>query len=252
MSSVLVVVPMYGRARYTDALLDQLLEDGQPGGHHLRCLVVDNRGDYVGPDRAEVAVVRPARNLQWIGSANFGFQEAVSGGFEFALALNNDVTLARHFVPSLVSAASRCPDLGVLAPVYDDYWTHQRSLYTTAIGTHLPVDEHRAVPFCDGTAMLVPTSVLKRVGLLDEEAFPWHGYGADVDYGLRVRRAGLRCWVTERAYLSHGRRGTIRVDEKDNLESRIRHEFGTRLAAKWGPEWATITGVAALPAGPSH
>ena len=47
----------------------------------------------------------------------------------------------------------------------------------------------------------------RAVGPLDADRFGRHGWGADADYALRVRLAGLGVYVTELAYLNH-RRGT--------------------------------------------
>src|SRR2546425_1011353 len=44
--------------------------------------------------------------------------------------------------------------------------------------------------YADGMCMLIPTSAIRKVGLLDEEYF---AYWEETDWCLRARDAGLRC-----------------------------------------------------------
>ena len=105
-----------------------------------------------------------------------------------------------------------------------------------------PTRAYREVPFCDGTALMVSVEAVREVGLLDVEVFPWHGYGADVDYGIRARRHGMRSVATEGCYVVHQRRATIGA-HVDDVERRIADAYRGGLERKWGLGWAELAGI---------
>ena len=88
--------------------------------------------------------------------------------------------------------------------------------------------------------MFVPSETLDAVGMLDAETFAPVGYGADFDYGLRVRSAGDSVVVTRLSYLHHEKSVTATSMYGDGLA-----EYGTHgdsvmvagMAAKWGDDW---------------
>jgi hypothetical protein len=54
--------------------------------------------------------------------------------------------------------------------------------------------------FLTGDSMLIQPAVLERVGVLDPR---YYGYFGDIDYGLRVQRAGLKLVCAKGAWLLH-------------------------------------------------
>ena len=89
--------------------------------------------------------------------------------------------------------------------------------------------------------MMVSLAAIQAVGLLDEDAFGWHGYGADIDYALRARAAGMGSIVAETCFVSHGRRGTIGLLEAD-VETKVPQISWDALASKWGSDWPLRVG----------
>ncbi len=214
-------------------------------------MVVDNRGDSsVGTAHHDLEIVRPGENLRWIGSANYALQRAEREGYEVCAVLNNDIEISENGVRWLVSALRDCHGAAVAGPVYDCYWPHQRKeVPLQAVSKYAPTIAFREVPFCDGTALVVGRDTIVTVGILDAETFGWHGYGADIDYGIRIRLAGLRSIVTEACFVRHERRATIRSHEVD-LERRILQEYQGGLTRKWGADWRAIAGLRAPLADP--
>jgi GT2 family glycosyltransferase len=237
----LLAVPAYGSPELTDAVLRDLLRDDPllPAG--VRLVVVDNQGDYVLPGWAVgVELVRPGANLRWIGTANWAFVRAQEQGDEVVVLLNNDTRLSRGFLNALVDAVD--DDVAAAAACYDDFWLHQRASRIPAEAeAYVPRPVVRDVAFCDGTAIAFNVKAVGEVGPLDTVAFPQHGYGADVDWAIRARRAGWRCVVTEAAFVHHLRRVTMtRVGRtaEDN-----RSEILTGLDRLWGHEWRALAGL---------
>ena len=131
-----------------------------------------------------------------------------------------------------------------MAPAYDDFWPHQRVGFAGPASEYVPSAAHHRVPFADGTCIFVPTNVYRAVGPLDADRFGRHGWGADVDYALRVRLAGLGVYVTELAYLNHRRGTTARTLDPD-WEPKAQAEMGEGMRAKWGDDWESLIGPGA-------
>ncbi len=241
---VLIAVPAYGAAHLTDAVLADLLRDTPDRLPRSRIVVVDNRGDYVPPAvDGRLSVFRPGDNLRWIGSANWALASATERADAVCIVINNDTRLSPDFAHRLASSLSECADVAVAAACYDDFWLHQRAhVIPDSAQEYESVHAYRDVPFCDGTAIAFSVPAAEALGRLDQDAFPHQGYGADIDYALRARQQGLRCVVTDSAYVHHLRRGTMQLIPQETGEFH-RHEILTGLEAKWGPQWRAAAGL---------
>jgi len=250
-----VAIPAFGSPELTDAVLADLDRDGSLDDPRVRVVVVDNGGDYRVPGAYDtaaaagslpVSVHRPGRNLRWIGSANWALHTGVQDGLDLCVVLNNDTRLSPDFLQGLVSPfgapGAGDDDVAIVAACYDDFWLHQRAtVIPPAAADYEPRDTVREVPFCDGTAIAFAARRVVDLGGLDEVAFPRHGYGSDIDLALRVRAAGLRCIVTEGAYVSHLRRATMeRTGQSSELN---RAEILGGLDAKWPQGWRARAGL---------
>jgi GT2 family glycosyltransferase len=241
---VLIAIPAYGAAHLTDAVVTDLLRDSAALVPHSRIVVVDNQGDYTAPaSDPRLSVYRPGANLRWLGSVNWALAAAAEHGDSVCVVINNDTRLSPDFVYWLASSFTDCTDVAVAAACYDDFWLHQRAHEIPANAEdYQPIHAYRSVPFCDGTAIAFSTNAMRSLGNLDHEAFPQQGYGADIDYALRARAAGLHCLVTDAAYVHHLRRGTMQLIPEETSEHH-RHEILTGLDAKWGPDWRASAGL---------
>ena len=253
--TTLVAIPAFGSPELTDAVLADLDRDGSLDDPRVRVVVVDNGGDYRVPGAYDtaaaagslpVSVHRPGRNLRWIGSANWALHTGVQDGLDLCVVLNNDTRLSPDFLQGLVSPfgapGAGDDDVAIVAACYDDFWLHQRAtVIPPAAADYEPRDTVREVSFCDGTAIAFAARRVVDLGGLDEVAFPRHGYGSDIDLALRVRAAGLRCIVTEGAYVSHLRRATMeRTGQSSELN---RAEILGGLDAKWPQGWRARAGL---------
>ncbi len=240
---VLVAIPAFGLPRLTDQVLADLLRDPLPT--RTRIVVVDNGGDYepaVADDRVEL--YRPGSNLRWIGATNWALRTGLDEGRGVVAVLNNDTRLSRHFLTGLTEpfCGSDSGDVALVAACYDDFWLHQRaSAIPERAEDYEPNDHEREVGFCDGTALAFSVPRIAEIGVLDVDTFPEHGYGADIDLALRAHDAGLRCLVTERAFVAHLRRQTMTHIGRTGEQNRA--EILTGLNAKWGDSWRARVGL---------
>lgn len=244
LGGVLVAIPAFGLPQLTDSVLADLLRDPLPTKTQI--VVVDNGGDYelgVADDR--VTVFRPGTNLRWIGATNWALRTAIEAHLGVVAVLNNDTRLSRNFLNGLVEPfgdAAQSADVAVVAACYDDFWLHQRAAeIPDSAADYVPVDHYREVGFCDGTALAFSVPRIAEIGVLDTEAFPGHGYGSDIDLAIRSRAAGLRCLVTEGAFVSHLRRQTMKAVGQTAEQNRA--EILTGLDGKWGEGWRAKVGL---------
>ncbi|MDJ0320499.1 glycosyltransferase [Pseudarthrobacter sp. PS3-L1] len=240
-ASTLVVIPAFGSPELTDAVVNDLCRDGSDLDPAVRIVVVDNAGDYVLP-QGRISVHRPGRNLRWIGAANWALETSTRDGHDVCVVLNNDIRLSPGFLDGLLAPFSTANDIALAAACYDDFWLHQRAhkIPPTA-AEYAPRDVLRDVDFCDGTAIAFAVAPVVELGGLDEETFTRHGYGADIDLAIRVRAAGLRCVVTEGAYVSHLRRQTMNRTGQTSEDNRA--EILNGLNTKWGDGWRADVGL---------
>ncbi|WP_082135509.1 glycosyltransferase [Mycobacterium sp. EPa45] len=192
----LVTIPAYGRNELTHAVLGDVMAESDL----VDLLIIDNGGHYEAV--AGEWVKRPGRNLGWAGASNLGFRTAFHRNYEYALTLNNDTRLSPGFFAGLLD--TRLPkDLGLVAPVYNDWWATQASTYAGAVSDYEPLDYYRRVPMVDGTAMMISANAWETVGGLDERTFGRFAWGSDIDLSMRVAAAGFGIYATERSFLHH-------------------------------------------------
>jgi len=223
-----LVIPVFGR----DDLTAALLADVEHESDLVDVLVVDNKGDYA--PRGFERVLQPGHNLGWLRACNLALTRVERGTWGAGVLLNNDTRLSPGFFAGLLSAWSET-GAGLVGPVYNDVWPTQRVEYTGPAACYVPRRLHRRVPFLDGTCMLIPREVLRRVGGLDQR-FARHGWGADFDLALRVRSEGLDVVVTRLAYLTHLRGATARLVDPC-WESFAGTEMNDGMLSKWGATW---------------
>ncbi len=235
----LVVVPVHGHHEMTHELLGDLRRESELAD----VVVVDNRGDY--PAVGDENVLRPGSNLGWAGGTNFGTIERRRPDHVGFVWLNNDTRLSIGFIAGLLRGWQES-GAGLVGPVYDCYWHHQRPRYTGPVEQYRPRATHYTAEFVDGTCMFVPASTIDSVGLLDDETFAPIGWGAEVDYCLRVRATGLDVAVTERAYLHHEKSTTGKTVFEGGLQEYAERGYPVLIAGlrrKWGDDWQQRAGI---------
>lgn len=183
----------------------------------IESICVDN-GSTDGSDRLveerfpDVEVLRTGANLGYAGGNNAGIRRALERGADWVLILNNDAVAEPGLHAALERAVARRPDAGLLAcrVVREDgtlqfggakyrSWigysgrAHVRSP-DVAPGTLLDVDR------ADGAASVVSRAATEAAGLLDESLFL---YVEDVDWSLRIRRAGFAVVYVSDAVVRH-------------------------------------------------
>jgi GT2 family glycosyltransferase len=210
---VSVVVPNWNGARFLPVCLESLRHQTRPPAE---LVVVDNGSEdeslRVLEERfPEVRVIALGENLGFARAVNAGIG-ATGGGF--VALLNNDAEADPSWLAELVACLERHPRAAAATSKmllradpgrFDgagDIMTRYLRAYPRGRGEQDlgQYDEEVQVFSASGGASLWRATVLRELGLLDEDMF---AYYEDVDLGFRARLAGYECWYAPRAVVLH-------------------------------------------------
>ena len=170
----------------------------------------DHDKELTVPGPHSVTFIKKDSNLWWVGAMNIGIQYAIDQGAEFLMLLNSDSFITNGDSEKLLQTC-RKKERTVVAPKQVDLGSDEIT-FTYATDCYLlgfPVinpsawlqkfpayrkrEEIRTRMIVGGRGVIIPLSVFEKVGLFDEKHFTH--YGADNDFYIRCRRAGVRLLV---------------------------------------------------------
>jgi GT2 family glycosyltransferase len=187
-----------------------------------RILVLDNGSTDGSGERLErelrvpgVEVRRRSENEGFARGANACLRDALERGADLVFVVNNDTEVDPDCVGLLVEALDADPEAGVAGPAILFHARPERvwqgggrfsrwraGLVVPGKGRHASELPERAtrVSFLTWCAVLVARRAIERVGYLDPA---YYFYVEDVDFGLRVREAGMQMVFVPRARVRH-------------------------------------------------
>lgn len=212
-SDVVVVVPNWNGAERLAACLDSLLAQSVKA----RVIVVDN-GSVDGSLKlfeqySNVEVILHDRNLGFAGGVNAGFRRAIDDDVKYVATLNNDAVADKGWLEQLVAVLDKNPKAGIVTSKILD--ARGRKIdstgdYLTVWGLPYPrgrgesdldkYDSQTDIFGASGGASLYRVSMLRGVGLFDEDFF---AYYEDVDLSFRAQLAGWRVRYAPAAVVYH-------------------------------------------------
>lgn len=157
----------------------------------------------VGFPQAEVIAL--PENLGWAGGNNVGMRHAIERGFAHVCLLNNDTVLDPTAVAELLAAAEVIGGPCLLHPAiayFDDptKWQVHPEPPAGAAGSAEALHDIVEMDWAYGACLMLPASVLTRVGLLDERFFLQL---EETDYFRRAQALGVRSFCARRARILH-------------------------------------------------
>jgi GT2 family glycosyltransferase len=183
-------------------------------------IVVDN-GSHDGSVAAvkdrfpQLEVVETGKNLGYAEGNNVGIRIALERGADYVLLLNNDTIVDSRMLEVLIAAAEQCPEGGFFGPTILRHGEGAR-IWSAGVRWHEAEMEFRHVEedatgladargvavtdYVCGCALLVRTSVLRRIGLLDPSFFLTF---EESDLCYRGRRVGIASYIAPRARIWH-------------------------------------------------
>jgi rhamnosyltransferase len=183
-----------------------------------RIIVVDNGGDAETRTTVEEAASRSAtvetifnpKNLGIAGGLNVGVHRALELGSDWILTMDHDSVPSPDMVVRLLDAWKEHPDkdqVAIVAPRHFDARTGREGIYPI-YGKGLRA---RHPAFGPHTAFIEPTEVISSGSLIRSRVFGDVGFfderlfidSVDVDFCLRLARAGYRILVPREATMKH-------------------------------------------------
>jgi GT2 family glycosyltransferase len=269
---VSIVIVNWKTPKLLAACLDSLIKD--PDHNQFELWVVDNAS---GDESLEMLSSQyPSVNVI-ANSENVGFSKACNQAVpqtqgEYVLLLNPDTIIYDNAVSKLAAFMDAHPDCGAAGPrvlnpdgtlqlacrrsfpnpaaaffrlTYLSRLFPNHELFAKYNLTYTDPNSVTEVDALSGSCMMVRNSVIKKIGLLDEDIFM---FGEDIDWCWRVKQAGWKVFYVPEAivYHYHGASSRLRpVGATINLHRGMHVFYQKHLAPKyWAPfNWLVYSGI---------
>ena len=231
----LVLVKHYMRADLTQRCVRSLVPTLD---HDDKLVVIDGSYDLAPYDGEEVEIV------SWHGDgliSSFNdiirYEDEARWGWDVDAyaCLNNDVEVGLGWLGAIKTVLARNPQIGICAPLYDD----PQGGWLWASGPMGQPHEFREFPHVDNCAWVFTEKLVQAIGLPDP-AFTGAGWGANLDYCYRARKAGFLVAAALGAWVHHEGAATFGVDPEYRAKARLERDrvlqmkYGARAAEVWG------------------
>jgi GT2 family glycosyltransferase len=161
------------------------------------------------------------KNLGFSSGVNRGIQYALEQNMDAFCLLNCDIQIQDNTISNLKDFLNKYNEYGAVSSVIlnpdSSIQVYGGGKVNWLLGTSAsykaPVSDSN-FDYLSGACMLVRTSVIQKIGLFDEERF--FMYWEDVDFGVRIKKAGWKLGVCKESTLTHemskslGRFGVIK------------------------------------------
>lgn len=212
---VSIITINYDHPEVTCQMLDSLRKITYPD---IEIIVIDNASPNDDPaiitkSFPEVRFFRSEKNLGFAGGNNLGIRMAKG---EYVLLLNNDTEVDPGFLEPLVRKMQSDPLIGAVSPKIKFYFFPDTFQYTGFSGINPytirghgrgfgvkdsgQFEEDYLTEFVHGAAMMVPMTVIRKVGLMAESFFLYY---EELDWGYRIKQAGYKLWFVHDSLVYH-------------------------------------------------
>jgi len=181
-----------------------------------------------------VTLLKTNSNLGFSGGVNFGLNHAIEKRYDYALVINSDVQITPTFLQELYKPFKSNPKLVITGPkIYfskghefhkNRYIKNQLGKVLWSVGGTIDwkniygqnkgIDEvdtgqynciDTSIDFISGCCMLIKLTLLKKIGLFDDNYFM---YLEDADLCTRVKRNGLKIAYIPKSVIYHHNAGS--------------------------------------------
>lgn len=157
----------------------------------------DGTAEAIGQEFPKARVIRGSGNLFWSRGMRKAWCEALKGDYDYYLWLNDDQVLYKGFFEELLECMNIQGEDCIVSGLVEDF-EHSRVLYggyDEQKNMVLPNETPQPIYLLNGNIVLVPKSVVERIGILD----PYYKHDlADLDYGLTAREHGIPVIATRK------------------------------------------------------
>ncbi|MEM0992865.1 MAG: glycosyltransferase family 2 protein [Bacteroidota bacterium] len=219
MPKLSIITVNYNQAAVTAELLQSIQNQSF---QDLEVIVVDNASKenpfpYLKNIYPDLIAVKSDKNVGFAGGNNLGI--AASSG-DYLFFINNDAEIVEGTLDSLIDALEEHPHIGIISPKLCYYTPERPQRLIQYVGTtpiHPLTGRNKTIgqmetdrgqydtmehptPYAHGAAMMLPKTVVDRVGGMPEEFFLYY---EELDWCEQIRRAGYAIYVHPYALVYH-------------------------------------------------
>ncbi|MBN4078728.1 glycosyltransferase family 2 protein, partial [Gammaproteobacteria bacterium AH-315-C21] len=206
-----ILLTCFNRKEKTLACLKSIHEQSKVDGLTIKIFLVDDgstdgTSSAVKNDYPEVNVLQGSGDLYWNGGMNFAWETTIKEFFDFYIWMNDDISLLSNAFSIMFDAHAAAYSAHNTDPVVvgcfceEDNISHayggfhvKKSLWAITKTPILPSDTVKQCDTFNGNLVLIPKSVVNKIGLLDKRYT--HSFG-DIDYGLRCTANNIPIYIT--------------------------------------------------------
>ncbi len=273
MTKVFIIILNWNQPKLTIECLESVMKL-RTNNYELRTVIVDNGStdgsvEKLNAKKAnvkwEIEVIETGKNLGFAAGNNIGIKYAMEHGADYVVLLNNDTEIHANLIEGLLKTFEENPKAGAVSPkIYfakgfefhkDRYsasdlgkviwYAGGRLDWNNIYGSNHGVDEvdkgqfekARETDFATGCCMILPRSVIEKVGMLDEK---YYLYMEDADWCQRINNAGYKVFYSPCGHLWH------KVSQSSGIGSELNDYFITRNRLLFGIKYASFRTKAAL------
>ncbi|HBR1128690.1 glycosyltransferase family 2 protein [Klebsiella quasipneumoniae] len=205
-------------------------------------LIVDNGSDNSAEISGLLQQETVTVNLRLIGSnvgiataQNHGIEYAREQGYRYVLLMDQDSIPSDNMVDILYQALRQHDDAAAVGPVFIDSNGTKHSRFIRVEGLrvnkNLEADSTGCVDVDHliASGSLIPVDVFEKIGGMDDSLFIDY---VDVEWSLRARHQGLRCYGVLNAAMTHslGERRVAAFNRSVAIHAPVRHYYQVRNA----------------------
>jgi hypothetical protein len=174
---------------------------------------VDGSLEFISKNYPDIGLIVHKKNLGFAAGVNAGIRRSIDNDCDFVALFNNDAVADKDWLRNLEKAMEQDNKIGIVTCKFMDikakYLDSTGDTYTTwglpyPRGRGEPVsdkyDNQTAIFAASGGASLYRVSMLKQIGLFDEDFF---AYYEDVDISFRAQLAGWKVIYAPQAIAYH-------------------------------------------------
>lgn len=202
--NVAVIIVAYNAEKRIKDLLDSLRAQTYPGDK-FKVFIADNASHdntlkIIKSYYPEAEIIENSENYGFAKGNNIGIKKAIGQGYEGIVLLNDDTIVDSLWLEELVKKVQSDKNIGSAQSLVILYSKKEKINSTGGVMHYLGFgycNDYQSeisritlpdeIAYCGGVSVIYKTSVLKIIGLFDDDFFMYH---EDYDLGWKLRLAG--------------------------------------------------------------
>ncbi len=189
--------------------------------------VLDKTKYFIWPQNIEI--IQNIENIGWVKAINQGLKLFLKGEADYVVMMNNDTEVPKGWLKALQERMKGDKELGLVSPLVDAkdqdiYWEQYQK-----------EKDNKYLTFVPFVCAMTTREVVKEVGLLDEQID--NGMGDDMDYCIRVKKAGFHIGVAKDIIIHHEHGASFsKLENLEELKNKNRTYVNKKHEIKEGME----------------